>query len=58
MYDYLEITYGSFSWKYCGEKAPPPFISSGTSMTVRFHTDNLGARSGFFLRWEELEGAF
>ena len=56
VYDYLEIFFNSFSWKYCGDKIPPPFISSGTSMRVKFHSDNIGAKTGFLFKWEELEG--
>ena len=58
VYDYLEIFFNSFSWKYCGDKAPPPFISSGTSMRVKFHSDNIGAKTGFLLKWKELEGNY
>ena len=58
MYDYLEISYGSFSWKYCGDKVPPPLISSGTSMRVKFHSDNIGAKTGFLFKWEKLEGDY
>ena len=58
MYDYLEISYGSFSWKYCGDQVPPPIISSGLSMRVKFHSDNIGAKTGFLFKWEELEGDF
>ena len=58
VYDYLEISYGSFSWKYCGDKVPQPFLSSGSSMRVKFHTDNIGAKTGFLLKWEELEGDY
>ena len=58
MYDYLEISYGSFSWKYCGDQVPPLLISSGKSMRVKFHSDNIGAKTGFLLKWEELEGNY
>ena len=58
MYDYLEISFGSYTWKYCGDKLPQPLISSGRSMRVSFHSDNIGAKTGFLLKWEELEGDY
>ena len=56
MYDYLEISFGSFTWKYCGDQVPQPLISSGPSMKIKFHSDNIGSKTGFLFKWEELEG--
>ena len=56
VYDHVEISFDSFSWKYCGHNIPGPFVSSGTSMTVRFHSDKLGAETGFLAKWEETKG--
>ena len=54
IYDYVEVSFDSFSWKFCGRNAPGPFLTSGPSMTVRFHSDNLGAETGFLAKWEEI----
>ena len=56
IFDYLEVSYNSYSWKYCGQDTPGPIISSGGSMKVTFHSDLLEADTGFIARWEELEG--
>ena len=55
IYDFLEITFDSFSWKYCGSIIPGPFTSTGT-MVVKFHTDRLGTAQGFIAKWEEVQG--
>ena len=56
IFDYLEVSYNSYSWKYCGHNTPGPIISSGGSMKVTFHSDLLEADTGFIARWEEVEG--
>ena len=60
VYDYLEISFDDYSWKYCGNGSnsfiPDHFISSGSSMTIKFHSDRLGTKPGFFARWEEIQG--
>ena len=56
VYDYLEITHDSFSWRYCGNTIPGPFISSGSSLTVRFVTNDHITSSGFLAKWEEVNG--
>ena len=56
IYDYVEVSFDSFSWKFCGRNGPGPFLTTGTNMTVRFHSDNLGAETGFLAKWEEING--
>ena len=48
--DYIEISHGSFTQRYCHRgqiEIPATFTSSGTTMTVKFHTDNHAIESGF-----------
>ena len=52
-YDYIEISYESFSQRYCGTSVPGPFTSSST-ITVRFRTDGSVTKSGFSATWTEL----
>ena len=54
VFDFVEISYTSFSWRYCGSTIPGPFTSSGPSLTVRFHTDEKYTSSGFLAKWEEV----
>ena len=58
VYDYLEISYEGFSWKYCGDGSSiqEPFISSGPTMTIKFHSDFDVSKTGFFATWEEING--
>ena len=57
-YDYVEVSYETFgvTWKYCGTSLPGPITSWGSSMKVRFHSDLLGAGTGFLAKWEEIYG--
>ena len=56
IYDYIEISYEGFSWKYCGDGSniQKPFISSGSTMTIKFHSDSDVSGTGFFAKWEEI----
>ena len=56
IYDYIEISYEGFSWKYCGDGSniQKPFISSGSTMTIKFHSDSDVSGTGFFATWEEI----
>ena len=58
----MEILFGDFQWKYCGNGStvfiPDHFISSGSSMTIKFHSDRLGTKPGFFATWEEVQGMY
>ena len=45
--DYVEISYGNMSQKYCGEQIPGPFNDITESMTITFHTDESGNSTGF-----------
>ena len=51
--DYVEVSYDSFSQKFCGNKIPGPFTSSGDTITVKFHSDNFDQRTGFSADWTE-----
>ena len=50
-YDWVEVSYGSYSEKFCGTSIPGPFTSTGPTMTVRMHTDGYGTRTGFRALW-------
>ena len=57
-YDYVEVVYGEYSEKFCGgengDYLPGPFTSCGSSMVVKFHSDNIVTGIGFRAVWEEL----
>ena len=50
-YDWVEVSYGSYSEKFCGRSNPGPVTSTGPTMTVRMHTDGSATRSGFMAVW-------
>ena len=52
--DYVEVSYDSFSHRYCGTYTPGPFTSTGSSMVVRFHTSGAYTRTGFSAVWTEV----
>ena len=66
--DYVEISYGSFSQKYCcgrsatygchGSSIPGPFVCSCscTGVTVRFHSDAQYNYHGFKAVWTDIPG--
>ena len=58
-FDYVEVSYGNFSEKYCGLSAPGPFISN-TTITVKFHSDDFYNETGFSAMWAVVvhEGKF
>ena len=56
VFDFLEISFGTFSWRYCGTEIPPPITSSGPSMRVKFHSDSRITAPGFLAKWEEVNG--
>ena len=53
-YDWVEVSYDSFSQRYCGSSIPGPFTSTGTSMVVKFHSDGSNTRTGFSAVWTEV----
>ena len=53
-FDYMEVSYDSFSQRYCGSSIPGPFTSTGSSMVVRFHSDDSNTRTGFSAVWTEV----
>ena len=55
-YDYVEISHGTYSQRFCGSSLLYPadssgITSSGNTMTVRFHTDFSVSYSGFRAVW-------
>ena len=52
-YDWVEVSYGSYSEKFCG-RSIPSFTSTGQTMTVRFQTDNSVVDLGFSAVWTEV----
>lgn len=50
-YDYVMVSFGSFSEKYCGGRAPGPIVSSGRTMRVTFFTDGSVQNTGFNAVW-------
>ena len=53
-YDWVEVTYGDFSERFCGNDLPGPFTSCGSSITIKFQSDDSVSRTGFRAEWEEL----
>ena len=53
-YDYVVVSHGSYSEKFCGHSTPSVITSSGTSIMVTFHTDNSVTRQGFSAEWREV----
>ena len=49
-WDWVEVSYGSFSQKYCGSSIPGPFFSE-SPITVKIHTDHIVTESGFMATW-------
>ena len=58
IFDYVEISFGSFKWRYCGDGSglPEHFISTGSSMSSRFRSDFSFSKTGFLAKWEEVNG--
>ena len=52
--DWVEVSYGSYSEKFCGNSIPGPFTSPGPTMTVRIHTDGSGGYRGFRAVWRTI----
>ena len=60
-YDYLEVKDSdeqqkSLLGKYCGDAIPSPVQSSGSTMYVKFYSDELNAYRGFALNWHTIDG--
>ena len=51
IYDYVEVSYGSYSERFCGTSIPGPFTSTGRTLTVRIHTDGTVVGRGFSAVW-------
>ena len=55
-YDWVEVSYGNKSEKFCGKSIPGPLTSTGPNMTVRMHTDSSQTRTGFKAVWTSYWG--
>ena len=53
-YDFVEVSYNSYSEKFCGDSLPGPFVSAGTTMTVRLLTDESETGQGFKAEWRSI----
>ena len=53
-WDYVEISNDCFSQRHSGSSIPGPFTSTGSSMVVRFHSDNMVTGTGFSAVWTEV----
>ena len=51
VYDWVEVSYGSYREKFCGSSNPGQLNSTGPTMTVRMHTDSSVTRTGFRAVW-------
>ena len=51
-YDYVEISSGGESRKYCGAALPAPVTSEDNTMKVSFHTDSSVNDKGFSAEWK------
>ena len=49
-YDYVEISYDSYSQKICGTRTGEEFTSTSNTMTVKMKTDNIERQSDNFSR--------
>ena len=54
-YDWVEVSYGSYSEKFCGSSIPGPFNSTGPTMTVKMHTDSSVTGTGFRAVWTSFD---
>ena len=50
IWDWVEVSHGSFSEKYCGTSIPGPFVSE-SPITVKIRTDYSRTYSGFRATW-------
>ena len=53
-FDFVEVSYDSYSVKFCGYSIPGPLVSTGTTMTVRLQTDFSQTGQGFKAEWETI----
>ena len=54
-YDYVEVSHGNYSERFCGGSLRGSVItSSGTSIVVTFHTDSSVTGLGFQAKWREV----
>ena len=53
-YDFVEVSYDSYSTKFCGDSIPGPFESTNTTMNVRIKTDSSVTGQGFKAEWTSI----
>ena len=53
-FDFVEVSYDSYSVKFCGYSIPGPLVSTGATMTVRLQTDFSQTGQGFKAEWETI----
>ena len=58
IFDYVEISFDTFIWRYYGNGTDLPeyILSTGSSMTIRFHSDLQTTKTGFIAKWEAVYG--
>ena len=49
-YDYVEVSFGDYSERFCDAQVPGPFSSTDT-ITVKVHTDYSVTETGFSAVW-------
>ena len=54
LYDYVEVSYGSYSERFCGDTVPEVITSCGSSVVIKFYSDRYITGAGFRAEWEEL----
>ena len=53
-YDWVEVLYGDYSEKFCGDTVPEVITSCGSSVVIKFYSDRYITGAGFRAEWEEL----
>ena len=53
-YDFVEVSYDSYSEKFCGYSIPGPFVSTGTTMNISMKTDSSITGQGFKAEWTSI----
>ena len=53
-YDFVEVSYDSYSEKFCRDSIPGPFVSTGTTMNISMKTDSSITGQGFKAEWTSI----
>merc|ERR1712126_635765 len=54
-FDFVEVSYGIVSEKYCGTTKPGTITSIANNMKIKFQSDNFGNAKGFKAVWKEVK---